>query len=172
MMIKSNFLIPKLSKRAKWMFVIELSVFGFILLFGYAAFSKWMDFENFRLELADSPFIGDFAPLLVWLIPSSELVIALMLSIPRFRLLGLHAFSILMSVFTVYIAAMLLFSPHIPCICGGIISGMSWAEHLVFNGVILLCSLILLIFCSSYLRSDSTYSLRSESGKAEHLDTK
>jgi hypothetical protein len=47
--------------------------------------------------------------------------------------LGLLASFGLMTVFTIYIAYMLLTSSHLPCSCGGVISKLSWKEHLWLN---------------------------------------
>jgi uncharacterized membrane protein YphA (DoxX/SURF4 family) len=104
-----------------------------IALFVYAASSKLLDYYNFQFGLSESPFIAPFANILAWAIPAGELLIAVMLVIPVLRLTGLYASGILMSLFTVYIAAMLLSASEIPCSCGGILEEMSWSAHIVFN---------------------------------------
>jgi cytochrome bd-type quinol oxidase subunit 2 len=114
-------------------FVAEVVVFLCILLFAYAAFSKLMDFGNFRLQLGRSPFISAFSPLLVWFIPTVEILSALLMVFRGSRKYGLYIFTFLMASFTIYIAIMLMFSAHTPCICGGIISGMNWFYHMIFN---------------------------------------
>jgi len=40
---------------------------------------------------------------------------------------------VLMTVFTLYIAYMLLFTPKLPCSCGGVLQQMTWKQHLLFN---------------------------------------
>ena len=66
-------------------------------------------------------------------------MIAGMLVWGRFRLIGLYAAFTLMTMFTVYIIAILQFSYKIPCSCGGILESMGWTEHLIFNiGFVLL----------------------------------
>ncbi len=106
-----------------------------IALFVYTASAKLLDYYNFQFGLSESPFIAPFANLLAWAVPAGELLIAVMLVIPVMRLAGLYASGILMSLFTVYIAAMLLFGSDIPCSCGGIVEEMSWGAHIVFNSV-------------------------------------
>ena len=106
-----------------------------IILFVYTASAKLLDYYNFQFGLSESPFIAPFANLLAWAVPAGELLIAVMLVIPVMRLAGLYASGILMSLFTVYIAAMLLFGSDIPCSCGGIVEEMSWGAHIVFNSV-------------------------------------
>jgi hypothetical protein len=42
-----------------------------------------------------------------------------------------------MLLFTVYLAWMIQFAAHLPCNCGGVISSMSWKQHIVFNTMVL-----------------------------------
>jgi uncharacterized membrane protein YphA (DoxX/SURF4 family) len=112
-----------------------------IALFVYTAMSKLLDHYNFHFGLTESPFIAPFANVLAWAIPASELIIALMLLIPALRLAGLYASGILMSLFTVYIAAMLLSGSDIPCSCGGVVEELSWGAHIVFNSVFVILSI-------------------------------
>lgn len=102
-------------------------------LFVYASTAKLLDYYNFQFGLSESPFIAPFASILAWSVPVGELLIAGMLVIPALRLSGLYASFLLMSLFTVYIAAMLLSGSDIPCSCGGILENMSWGAHIVFN---------------------------------------
>lgn len=111
-----------------------------ITLFVYTASSKLLDFYNFHFGLTESPFIAPFADILAWAIPGSELLIALMLVIPKTRLAGLYASGILMSLFTIYIAIMLLSDSDIPCSCGGVVEELSWGAHIVFNSAFVILS--------------------------------
>lgn len=106
-----------------------------IALFVYASTAKLLDYYNFQFGLSESPFIAPFSNILAWAVPASELLIVGLLVIPALRLVGLYASFLLMSLFTVYIAAMLLSGSDIPCSCGGILEEMSWEAHIVFNGV-------------------------------------
>jgi hypothetical protein len=74
-----------------------------------------------------------FAKWISWFIPGIELVISLMLAIPKYRYEGLYASFSLMTMFTAYIIAITRFSSFIPCSCGGILQHMSWNQHLIFN---------------------------------------
>lgn len=118
---------------------IEIICFLFILLFTYAAVMKLMDVQKFTVQIGKSPLLTDFAGVVAWGIPITELLIAVMLAVTRFRLWGLYASFGLMTMFTAYIIAILQFSEHIPCSCGGVLESMGWTEHLVFNiGFVLL----------------------------------
>lgn len=113
--------------------VIEIISALFILLFVYTAVTKLNDFENFRNVLKSSPLIGDKALFVAWMLPIGELIVSLLLFMPRTRVLGLHCSLVLMIVFTAYLSYMLTAAPHLPCSCGGVLQQMSWKEHLVFN---------------------------------------
>jgi uncharacterized membrane protein YphA (DoxX/SURF4 family) len=113
--------------------IIETISFLLILLFMYAAVSKLLDYQIFKLQLAKSPFINQYASLTAWALPVGEILIAIALTIRSTRLVGLYASLFLMTMFTAYIYAMLNYSYDLPCSCGGILSKMSWEEHLWFN---------------------------------------
>lgn len=104
-----------------------------ILLMVYAALAKLNDYYNFQFGISESPIIAPFAGILAWAVPATELVIAVLLSLPFLRLAGLYASFVLMSLFTVYIVAMLSFYDDIPCSCGGILEEMPWSVHIAFN---------------------------------------
>lgn len=122
--------------------VLETISLLFILLFVYTAVSKLLDYENFRVVIGQSPLITQFAPVLAIVVPAAELVIALLLVIPRYRRSGLYASFAMMMLFTVYIIVLVTFSERIPCSCGGVISRMTWKQHLYFNIVFVLLALL------------------------------
>jgi Methylamine utilisation protein MauE. len=113
--------------------IVEAISFLFILLFMYAAVSKFADYDKFRIQLGQSPLLTDFAKWIAWFIPAVEVVISLMLAFARSRLKGLYASFTLMVMFTAYIFTIQNFSDYIPCSCGGILQDMSWTQHLLFN---------------------------------------
>lgn len=106
-----------------------------IILFVYTALAKLWDYTNFQFGLSESPVIAPFAGFIAWALPITELLVAVLLAIPVFRLAGLYASFVLLLLFTVYIAAMLGFAKEIPCSCGGVLEEMSWGMHIVFNGI-------------------------------------
>jgi uncharacterized membrane protein YphA (DoxX/SURF4 family) len=105
----------------------------FILLFIYAAASKLMDYDKFKIQVGQSPLLTNYAGVIAWFIPALEIVIAVLLTVKRTVLLGLYASLSLMVMFTVYIILILNFAERVPCSCGGILERMSWTTHLVFN---------------------------------------
>ncbi len=105
----------------------------FIVLFVYAAASKLLDFENFKVQLGQSPLLSAFASWLVWFVPAMEIILSLFLVFSKHKFWSLLAAYNLMVMFTVYIYIILNFASFVPCSCGGILEKMGWTEHLVFN---------------------------------------
>lgn len=104
-----------------------------IILFVYASVSKIIAFDEFKLQLSKSPFITQFSTTLAWSLPVIEIAVSVLLVFPALRLLGFYMSLFLLSMFTSYLIAMLNFSYYIPCSCGGVLSGLTWNEHLWFN---------------------------------------
>ena len=126
-------------------FLVPVTCYMYMLLFVYAALSKLLDFENFRVQLAESPLLSAYAGLIAPAIISAELMIVLLLSFKTSRLTGLYASFFLMVAFTVYIYLILNYSDFVPCSCGGIIEQLSWTEHLVFNITFALLALLAIV---------------------------
>jgi hypothetical protein len=127
-----------------------------ILLFVYTAVSKLLDFTTFHIQLSKSPFINAYANTVAWALPAGELLVALALTFKRTRLLGLYASLFLMTMFTAYIYAMLHYSYYIPCSCGGVISKLSWTQHLWFNSGFVLLSIAGIILETKKLKQPAT----------------
>lgn len=113
--------------------IIEIIAAVFILLFVYTATSKLLSHQTFLINLKKSPLIGFASSFLGWTIPVTEIIIAVLLFVPRYRRTGLLFSFGLMTVFTLYIAYMLMTSSHLPCSCGGVISKLTWQQHLWLN---------------------------------------
>lgn len=114
--------------------LLEIIVMLFIILFVYAAGTKLLDYEKFRTQLEQSPLLTSFADGAAWFIPSTEIMVAIMLALPRFQQVGLYAAFSLMILFTGYIGlALLQIFGDLPCSCGGVLSSLGWKEHFLFN---------------------------------------
>ena len=105
----------------------------FIFLFVYATFSKIFEFHLFKAELYKSPLIKSKAPIIAFSLPTIELVLAGLLFIKPTQKIGFYMATGLMFLFSIYILYMLLFVPHLPCSCGGVLKQLSWSQHLIFN---------------------------------------
>lgn len=121
-----------------------------IFLFVYAAISKLLDIQNFQIQIGQSPILTTYAKPLTWAIPGIEFLIAALLVIPRTRLAGLYSFFGLMIMFTTYIILASRFSDYVPCSCGGVIQGLNWTEHLIFNIVFLVLGVTAILLYSGH----------------------
>jgi hypothetical protein len=122
--------------------VIEIIVFLFVVLFLYASFNKLLDYQKFSVQIGQSPLLTGFGNTLPWMVIAAEIIITVILVVPRLRLIGFFAAFSLMTMFTAYIVAILNFSDYVPCSCGGVLEKLGWTEHLIFNSVFVLLGLI------------------------------
>ena len=113
--------------------IVEIISALLVFLFIYAALSKLLEFDKFKYQLSQSPFITNISWLVVWAIPVGEILISISLLIKRTRPAGLYLSFFLMLLFTGYIFIMLKYSSYLPCSCGGVLSSMSWKQHFFFN---------------------------------------
>lgn len=111
----------------------KVSKFLLIFLFTYASISKLMDLGQFEGQLKQISLLQNFAGFISVFLPILELLTALCLIFDHTLLVGLIIASLLMTEFTIYIGAILVFSSDLPCSCGGVIEQMTWKEHFVFN---------------------------------------
>lgn len=111
----------------------------YLLVFLYTGINKLWFHQEFQATLSRSDMLSAYAIFLSWSIPIMEIAISTLLFFPQTRRAGISASVGLMAVFTLYIGYMILFSPDLPCSCGGIISALSWPQHLALN----ICLLVL-----------------------------
>lgn len=121
-----------------------------IFLLIYTAKEKIVDHERFYKGLQKIQLLKDYAQTISWLVPATEIAVALAIIIPKTQKLGLYLFTIMMSIFTLYIASMLLWAEKKPCHCGGAIETLTWGQHLVFN-----IGFILMAIFGIYLHKNS-----------------
>ncbi|WP_199119235.1 MauE/DoxX family redox-associated membrane protein [Pedobacter sp. ASV28] len=126
--------------RIRNIFIGVISIL-FIVLWVYAGLSKLTDYGTFKFQLGRSPYLQNLAGPIAITLPIAELATAVLLIFDRTRLLGLYLSFFAMLMFTGYIYAMLYHSYFVPCSCGGILSQLSWQQHLVFNIVFTLLAL-------------------------------
>lgn len=123
---------------------LYLKIVGFlyILLFAYTASSKLIHIEQFQLRVEKMPFISEYPIWIAWGVPTIEILIVGLFLFPKYTLTALYTGLSLMSIFTIYIISVLRLSDAIPCSCGGVISAMSWKEHIFFNCAFIALALI------------------------------
>ncbi|MBN8850382.1 MAG: hypothetical protein BGO55_32275 [Sphingobacteriales bacterium 50-39] len=118
-------------KKGKW--IADSCAFALVFLFVYTASAKFLRIDVFAFQLERFPWISPVAKLMAWVVPVVEIVVSMLLLTGRIRVTGFYAALTLMLAFTLYLALMLGSDRHLPCSCGGVISWMTWKQHLVFN---------------------------------------
>lgn len=114
-------------------FVLSVIFVDFSIYF-FSGVDKLLNFEKFVIQFARSPFapsvfLTEFSVFIITI----EILLCLMLFVEKLNKLALFGFFLLSSLFTVYIFLMLIYSPHLPCSCGGIVEFLSWEQHLYLN---------------------------------------
>lgn len=122
--------------------IIEIVTILFVILFLYTGISKIIDYGVFKEQIATSPILAPIAPYIAGALPWVEFLAVILLTIPRWRLVGLKVSVILMTLFTIYIIAMMTFSKDLPCSCGGVIELLSWRAHIIFNSAFITLGLL------------------------------
>jgi putative oxidoreductase len=126
--------------------IVEVISALFILLLLYTALSKTMNIGPTVDVLKRTPFFKAFPVEAAWGVVIVEYLVAILLFIPRTRKLGLYSSLSLMIGFIGYIIWMKIVVPDLPCSCGGVISKLTWNQHLVFNfgfALLALCGILL-----------------------------
>jgi len=133
-----------------WKLIRNLSVDAISLLYVslmlYTAISKVMSFAETREQLSLMPLLENQSDIVAYGLPLLEVIIAVIIFIPRSRRLGLYLVTGLMILFTGYVIYLIRYHPHLPCTCGGFISALSWPQHLVFNGIFIFLGVLALYF--------------------------
>lgn len=112
---------------------LELIVALLIILWLYTGINKLLDYEQTRVQMGRSPFIEPIAGFTAIAVPIGELILAILLIFRKTKLPGLYGSLFLMTLFTGYVYIMLNYSYDRPCSCGGVLSRLSWQDHLYFN---------------------------------------
>lgn len=113
--------------------LVDIITYFFILLFVYTGVAKLMEVHLFKEQLVSSPFLGSLAGVITWALPIGELLLAIALFIPKWRLKALYVTLSLMSFFTIYVIVIFFMDDHLSCSCGGIIEELSPRQHILFN---------------------------------------
>lgn len=120
--------------------IYKLSKILLVLLFAYAGSSKLLGHELFLSQLKQIDMLKAIAGPVSFLLPFLEILIAVLMGVERVQAFGLWSAAFLMTTFTFYVAAMLILKSSLPCTCGGVVSSMTWKQHLLFNVFFMLLS--------------------------------
>lgn len=133
--------------------ISEIFVYLIALLWLYTSVYKFLQIDNSITQMTDSPLIASFAVWFGYGLPIVELALFILLLFTKTRKYALIGSVALLAIFTAYIIVILNFyRAETPCTCGGIISKLSWNNHIYFNLTFLLMGVYALI--EPYIKSD------------------
>ncbi|MES2374865.1 MAG: MauE/DoxX family redox-associated membrane protein [Bacteroidota bacterium] len=104
-----------------------------IFLFAYTAVNKLLNLDVFRQSMMVAHIPEGLAEIISVIVPVSEIILVLLLTINQTKRLGLYGSLIIFLVFTGYIIYMKLWLSKLPCSCGGVIQKLTWNQHLFLN---------------------------------------
>lgn len=126
-----------------------------VLLYLYTGLTQLLAFKFFYGNIFNQPIFQWSKPILVYLIPGAQLLIAAGLLFERTRKLALWSSLGLLTIFTVYIVLIILNAlARVPCTCGGVISSFTWPQHLVFNISFMILNAIALVLRKKTFKDD------------------
>lgn len=138
-----------------------------LLLWVPVSIDKLIDFAAFKDGILKQPFSIDLGYVLIYTLPAFELLIVFALVSEKFRRVGLILSTLLMAVFTGYVAVALLGAwEKLPCGCGSVIRGMTWTQHFFFNLFFLVLS-VLGLYLWYKLRGSTVGNGATEGGSAK-----
>ena len=113
-------------------------------LFLYTAYAKIINHDRFLNGLTNVHIINGFAVLISFAVPIVEIIVSILLLIPKTAQFGLYSFIAVMSSFTIYIISAMIWEKKLPCHCGGAIEKLSWSQHIWFNLSFIIIAIIAL----------------------------
>ncbi|WP_156167747.1 DoxX family protein [Sphingobacterium sp. Ag1] len=124
-------------RAARWIYrhLPQVVIFGYAFLYMYTGWAKFMNLSTFIRGNSKIPYLGTYAKVIGYGIPALEIVLAILLIVPMYRIrrFALWTSTLLMTVFTIYLSLMVGFADKKLCHCGGVIESMGWKTHIVFN---------------------------------------
>lgn len=124
-------------RSARWIkpHIPALVIYGYVFLYFYTGIAKLLNIEAFIRGNSNIPLFGQYAELIGWGIPSLEILLAVLLIVPVYKIkrTALWVSTLLMGIFTLYLTLMVAFVEDRLCNCGGVIESMGWKTHIAFN---------------------------------------
>ena len=113
--------------------ISKLNLFSYSIPFTWEKF-KLIDTTSFGTAMFKSPVLRPYVNELAYIIPISEIVVCLLLVFTRTKKIGYYLSLLLLALFTAYVIYVLgAYANNLPCVCGGVISLLSWTQHLLLN---------------------------------------
>lgn len=111
----------------------NLIICSFLVLFAVTAYDKLTTFKSFNTVLSRSVLIGSLSLFVASFVILSEIAITIFLCFPKSQKKALHVSLALLVVFTLYLTYMVITGDKTTCHCGGVISSLTWTQHIFFN---------------------------------------
>jgi hypothetical protein len=134
-----NWIIKHIKINYFLIFLLAYTAISKLTLFSYSTPFTWEEFKiidltSFKEAMFKSPVLRPYVHQLAYIIPITEMLACLLLLFNKTKKAGYYFSLLLLTLFTGYIVYILKVYPHnLPCVCGGVISLMSWKQHLLFN---------------------------------------
>lgn len=149
-----------ISPKQREILIILISVI-FVMLFVFVSVDKWKHFSTFQKNMHNQPINGSLASFLVNTLPATEFITAILFFFSRTRRFALWLSTILMAVFTGYVALVIANQlEYIPCSCAGILQNLSWKSHLLLNIGLLLAGILGLVLYYRKPASDNSMNIQ------------
>ena len=148
-------------------FIVDIICILFMILFLYTSVNKMMEYSVFKEQISESPILAPISMPIAAGLPIIEMLLTIMLLIPRWRLIALYASLVMMTLFTMYVIAILLFDKNLPCSCGGILAALSWPQHLIFNITFIIFAIAGIWLEKKSMRQNNTYSTWNSTREAK-----
>jgi hypothetical protein len=131
-------------KSIKKELISEIITYFFILLFVFAGLRKLIDLEMFIKEVYGFALFGSHSAIRTEFATLStfELITALLLTLPKTRVLGWYATFVHLFFINIAMFYMQQFAKIIPIYYGGIIPGAPFIVHFIFNLATLFAALL------------------------------
>lgn len=119
----------------QWIPILCYNFLIFLLI--YTASAKLLNFPHYVNSMRSQPLPILLRLPLTYLIPVLEVLFAYLIMVKGLRRTGLVATSILLLLFTVYVAYIKISGfEATTCPCGGLFSSLSWNQHLLVNSTL------------------------------------
>ena len=132
-----------------------ISICLLILLFSFTGLIKVINHDLFRYSMVKQALPDWTIEIIITVLPYAEVGVAVLLLIPASRMLGLYVSLAMLGSFTIYVLVIVAnIVKRIPCPCGGPIENLTWMQHLWFNILFLLIT-VMGIYCHTRIKTES-----------------
>ncbi|MBN7817486.1 MauE/DoxX family redox-associated membrane protein [Algoriphagus pacificus] len=114
--------------------ISQIAAISLILVWTYTGFDKVLQFEKSRKAFHNQTFPPELAEILAYLVPLTEILIAVLLLFHITRWWGFLSSILVLAVFTTYVGLIWTGAfPRVPCNCAGILESLGWTGHFILN---------------------------------------